>query len=89
MAHAASHTDLAGEQKLVPEQDVRWVSAPGTSARVRTLHMAEEEPDHLPVTRVSLRIGFIPSGGLLILVCTGCVLVLNESPCTTVFDYRA
>ena len=33
--------------------------------------MAEEAPDHLPVTRESLRIGYVPSGGLSVLVCVG------------------
>ena len=51
--------------------------------------MAEEEPDHFPVTRGLLRIGFVPLGGLLILMCSGCVLVLNDSPCSTIFDYGA
>ena len=60
-AHATSQTD--SEQKQVPGQDVWWVSAPGTSAWVGTHHMAEGVPDHLPVTRELLRIGFVPSDG--------------------------
>ena len=31
--------------------------------------MMEGEPDHLPVTGESLKIGFVLSGGLSILVC--------------------
>lgn len=58
---------------------------PGDICLSQALHVAEEEPDHLPVTGGSLRIRFVPLGGLLILVCSGCVLVLNESPCSTVF----
>ena len=63
--------DSEGEQKRVPGQDVRWVSALGTSARVKTPHRAGREPNHLPVIGESLRIGFVPSGGLSILVCLG------------------
>jgi len=81
--------DSEGEQKQVPGQDVRWVSALGTSAQVRTGHTTEAEPDHLPVTGGSLRIGFVPLGGLLIPVCCGCVLVLNKRPLSTILDYGA
>ena len=70
-AHVDSQVDSEGEQKPVPGQDVRWVSALGTSARVKTPHRAGREPNHLPVVGESLRIGFVPSGGLSILVCLG------------------
>ena len=71
LAHTASRTDSEGEWKQVPGQDVRLVSAQGTSAQVRTRHTVEGETDHLSVTKGSLRSGFAPlgSGGLSILVC--------------------
>ena len=60
-----------GEWKQVPGQDLRLVSALGTSAHVRTRHTVDGETDHLSVTKGSLRSGFAPlgSGGLSILVC--------------------